>query len=79
MAAATVQATEAAQAQQLLDTQLLLWLAITPARLLPGLGSALGDRRIPFLFSMASLREVAIQHHHWSPQKALQPDCPANR
>ncbi len=47
--------------QQLLDTQLLLWLAITPQRLPAPLRSALRDRRTPVLFSVASLWEVAIK------------------
>jgi PIN domain nuclease of toxin-antitoxin system len=51
----------APQAPQLLDTQLLLWLAVTPARLPPALRSDLSDRRRPFLFSVASLWEVAIK------------------
>ena len=47
--------------QQLLDTQLLLWLAITPMRLPKQLHAALMDRHTPFLFSVASLWEVAIK------------------
>ncbi|MFO8237454.1 MAG: type II toxin-antitoxin system VapC family toxin [Prochlorococcaceae cyanobacterium] len=50
-----------ASAQQLLDTQLLLWLAITPQRLPAPLRSVLTDRRTPILFSVASLWEVAIK------------------
>jgi PIN domain nuclease of toxin-antitoxin system len=50
-----------AQAPRLLDTQLLLWLAVTPTRLPPALRSDLSDRRSPFLFSVASLWEVAIK------------------
>jgi PIN domain nuclease of toxin-antitoxin system len=49
------------QSRQLLDTQLLLWLAITPARLPSAVREALSDRRSPFLFSVASLWEVAIK------------------
>lgn len=51
----------ATQAMQLLDTQLLLWLAVNPARLPPALRSDLSDRRSPFLFSVTSLWEVAIK------------------
>jgi PIN domain nuclease of toxin-antitoxin system len=46
---------------QLLDTQLLLWLAATPQRLPETLHAALSDRRQPFWFSVASLWEVAIK------------------
>jgi PIN domain nuclease of toxin-antitoxin system len=48
-------------AEQLLDTQLLLWLAITPMRLPAQLHAALTDRHTPFLFSVVSLWEVAIK------------------
>jgi PIN domain nuclease of toxin-antitoxin system len=47
--------------QHLLDTQLLLWLAITPMHLPQQLHAALMDRRTPFLFSVVSLWEVAIK------------------
>ena len=46
---------------RLLDTQLLLWLAVAPERLPVHLRQLLQDRRIPFLFSVASLWEVAIK------------------
>jgi len=46
---------------RLLDTQLLLWLAVAPERLPVPLRQLLQDRRIPFLFSVASLWEVAIK------------------
>jgi PIN domain nuclease of toxin-antitoxin system len=45
----------------LLDTQLLLWLAVDPDRLPPFLLAALTDRTRPLLFSVASLWEVAIK------------------
>ncbi|TVS06364.1 MAG: type II toxin-antitoxin system VapC family toxin [Cyanobium sp. PLM2.Bin73] len=45
----------------LLDTQLLLWLAITPSRLPAELSASLSDRRNPYAFSVASLWEVAIK------------------
>jgi PIN domain nuclease of toxin-antitoxin system len=45
----------------LLDTHLLLWLAADPARLPEALREELADRRIPLLFSLASLWEVAIK------------------
>jgi PIN domain nuclease of toxin-antitoxin system len=47
--------------RQLLDTQLLLWLAITPMRLPKQLYSTLMDRQTPFLFSVANLWVVAIK------------------
>lgn len=47
--------------RQRLDTQLLLWLAVTPARLPPALRSDLCDRRRAFLYSVVSLWEVAIK------------------
>jgi PIN domain nuclease of toxin-antitoxin system len=46
---------------QLLDTQLLLWLAIAPERLPATLGGNLSDRRLPLLYSVVSLWEVAIK------------------
>ncbi len=46
---------------QLLDTQLLLWLAIAPDRLPAPLRTDLSDRRLPLLFSVVSLWEVAIK------------------
>lgn len=46
---------------RLLDTQLLLWFAVAPERLPVPLRQLLQDRRIPFLFSVASLWEVAIK------------------
>ena len=46
---------------RLLDTQLLLWLAIAPDRLGQPLQQLLLDRQMPFLFSVASLWEVAIK------------------
>lgn len=45
----------------LLDTQLLLWLAIAPERLSPALQTQIENRKSPFLFSVASLWEVAIK------------------
>jgi len=45
----------------LLDTQLLLWLAISPERLSPEFQQQLENRKSPFLFSVASLWEVAIK------------------
>lgn len=48
-------------AEQLLDTQLLLWLAIDPERLPTNLRKALADRRQLFVFSVVSLWEVAIK------------------
>ena len=49
------------QAKQLLDTQLLLWLAIDPERLPNNLRKELTDRRQLFAFSVVSLWEVAIK------------------
>lgn len=46
---------------RLLDTQLLLWLAVAPERLPVPLRQLLLDRQTPFLFSVASLWEVAIK------------------
>ena len=46
---------------RLLDTQLLLWLAVTPDRLGKPLQQLLLHRQMPFLFSVASLWEVAIK------------------
>lgn len=46
---------------QLLDTQLLLWLAIAPERLPAALRGNLSDRRLPLLYSVVSLWEVAIK------------------
>jgi PIN domain nuclease of toxin-antitoxin system len=46
---------------RLLDTQLLLWLAIAPERLPATLRADLSDRRLPLLFSVVSLWEVAIK------------------
>ncbi len=46
---------------RLLDTQLLLWLAVAPERLPVPLRQLLQDRQIPFVFSVASLWEVAIK------------------
>jgi len=46
---------------QLLDTQLLLWLAIAPERLPATLPGNLSDRRLPLLYSVVSLWEVAIK------------------
>jgi PIN domain nuclease of toxin-antitoxin system len=46
---------------QLLDTQLLLWLAIAPERLPATLRGTLRDRRFPMLYSVVSLWEVAIK------------------
>ena len=46
---------------RLLDTQLLLWLAVAPERLPDPLRQLLQDRQIPFVFSVASLWEVAIK------------------
>jgi len=46
---------------RLLDTQLLLWLAVAPERLPVPLRQLLLDRQAPFLFSVASLWEVAIK------------------
>ncbi|MCP9779042.1 MULTISPECIES: type II toxin-antitoxin system VapC family toxin [unclassified Cyanobium] len=46
---------------QLLDTQLLLWLAIAPERLEATLRGNLRDRRFPMLYSVVSLWEVAIK------------------
>lgn len=45
----------------LLDTQLLLWLAVAPHRLGEPLHRLLLDRQTPVLFSVASLWEVAIK------------------
>ena len=45
----------------LLDTQLLLWLAVEPDRLGLPLQERLLDRESSFLFSVASLWEVAIK------------------
>jgi PIN domain nuclease of toxin-antitoxin system len=45
----------------LLDTQLLLWLALAPERLGEGLQRQLLDRSQPVLFSVVSLWEVAIK------------------
>ena len=46
---------------QLLDTQLLLWLAIAPERLPAAWRETLSDRRLPLLYSVVSLWEVAIK------------------
>ena len=46
----------------LLDTQLLLWVAGQPDRLSAAAQKVLGDARNEFLFSAASLWEVAIKH-----------------
>ena len=46
---------------RLLDTQLLLWLAVAPDRLGEPLQQLLLHRQAPFLFSVASLWEVAIK------------------
>ncbi len=46
---------------QLLDTQLLLWLAIAPERLPATLRENLSDRCLPLLYSVVSLWEVAIK------------------
>lgn len=46
---------------RLLDTQLLLWLAVAPDRLGDPLQQLLLHRQTPFLFSVASLWEVAIK------------------
>ncbi len=46
---------------RLLDTHLLLWFAVEPDRLAEPLQQALLDRQQPFLFSVASLWEVAIK------------------
>jgi len=46
---------------RLLDTQLLLWLAVAPERLPVPLRQLLLDRQAPFLFSVASLWEVVIK------------------
>lgn len=46
---------------RLLDTHLLLWLAVEPERLGEPLQLELLDRQQPFLFSVASLWEVAIK------------------
>ncbi|WP_255000381.1 type II toxin-antitoxin system VapC family toxin [Cyanobium sp. Alchichica 3B3-8F6] len=46
---------------QLLDTQLLLWMAIAPERLPATLRGNLSDRRLPLLYSVVSLWEVAIK------------------
>lgn len=51
----------APQARPLLDTQLLLWMAVSPERLPPSLRTTLADRRLPLWFSVASLWEVAIK------------------
>jgi PIN domain nuclease of toxin-antitoxin system len=48
-------------APQLLDTQLLLWLAISPERLPATLRGNLSDRCLPLLYSAVSLWEVAIK------------------
>jgi PIN domain nuclease of toxin-antitoxin system len=45
----------------LLDTHLLLWLAVDPGRLPESLREELADRGTPLLFSVASLWEVAIK------------------
>ncbi|MFM7514717.1 MAG: type II toxin-antitoxin system VapC family toxin [Cyanobium sp.] len=45
----------------MLDTQLLLWLAVAPERLPVPLRQLLLDRQTLFLFSVASLWEVAIK------------------
>lgn len=45
----------------LLDTQLLLWWAITPERLPAGIADRLADPRQPLLLSVVSLWEVAIK------------------
>jgi len=53
--------------RQLLDNPLLLWLAVTPARLPPALRSDRCDRRRPFLYSVVSLWEVAIKTPQGTP------------
>ncbi|RDK07047.1 type II toxin-antitoxin system VapC family toxin [Cupriavidus lacunae] len=45
----------------LLDTHLLLWAALLPARLSPGAQSILGSEDTELFFSAASLWEVAIK------------------
>jgi PIN domain nuclease of toxin-antitoxin system len=50
---------EAPASPLMLDTQLLLWLAVDPGRLPESLREELADRRTPLLFSVASLWEVA--------------------
>jgi PIN domain nuclease of toxin-antitoxin system len=45
---------------RLLDTQLLLWLAVAPERLPVPLRQLLQDRQIPSVFCAASLWEVAV-------------------
>jgi PIN domain nuclease of toxin-antitoxin system len=45
----------------LMDTQLILWLAVDPGRLPESLREELTDRRTPLRFSVASLWEVAIK------------------
>jgi PIN domain nuclease of toxin-antitoxin system len=46
----------------LLDTDLLLWAALHPARLSPATRSLLSDQSNELLFSSASLWEVTIKH-----------------
>jgi len=45
----------------LVDTQLLLWWAIAPERLAPGIRSRLENREECLIFSVVSLWEVAIK------------------
>jgi PIN domain nuclease of toxin-antitoxin system len=52
---------EASALPLLLDTHLLLWLAVDPPRLPEALREELADRRQPLLFSVVSLWEVAIK------------------
>ena len=57
----TASASQATLRPQLLDTQLLLWLAIAPERLPAALRGNLSDRRLPLLYSVVSLWEMAIK------------------
>jgi PIN domain nuclease of toxin-antitoxin system len=57
----------------LLDTQLLLWSAITPDRLSPALMSLLSDLSHELLFSAASIWEVVIKAAYKRPDFDVDP------
>ena len=46
----------------LLDTHVLVWALMSPARLRPGLHAALTATETKVLFSAASIWEVAVKH-----------------
>jgi PIN domain nuclease of toxin-antitoxin system len=57
----TTRSSQPSLSPQLLDTQLLLWLAIAPDLIPATVRTELSDRRLPLLYSVVSLWEVAIK------------------